>query len=65
MYEICTIKSVVDPEISKPEGGGGGGPGALEFLAPGLGFGFDILFTHTLCFLVTVENKVHIVSTLS
>ena len=40
---------------------GGRGPDAVEFL--GSGVCFDVPFTHTLCLLVTMENKVHIVST--
>ena len=35
--------------------------GAVEFLRSGVCL--DDTFTHTLCFLVTVENKVHIIST--
>ena len=36
------------------------GPGAVEFL--GSEVCFDALFTRSLCFIVRVENKVHIVS---
>ena len=39
---------------------GGRGPVAVEFL--GLWFFFYAPFTHTLCFVVRVENKVHIVN---
>ena len=39
----------------------GRGPGAVEFL--GSEVRFDAPFTNTLCFVVTVENKVHIVNT--
>ena len=38
---------------------GGSGPGAIEFL--GSEVYFDAPFTHTLCFLVRVENREHIV----
>ena len=48
--------SVADPGISKQGGG-------VRILGVLHGVCFDIPYTHTLCFLVTVENKVHILST--
>ena len=38
----------------------GSGPGAVEFLESEVCF--DAPFTHTLCFVVRVENKVHIIN---
>ena len=50
--------AVADPEIQN----GRRGPGAVEYLESQVCF--DVPFTQTLCFLVTVENKAHIVYTI-
>ena len=59
LWRIQELQAVADPGISKPARGAV--PARYNFL--GSQVCFDASFTHDLCFVVTVENKVHIVNT--